>query len=957
MSQADQEFISQTDSDKALVLLLSDSINEIVEDLNDFLISKDLDTIFFSLDDDLGDKYQVLEKKNRIPYKMIFIYGFNNISQVKYQKAFDFFSKLGDESPALVSLLAFNSHLKILDDFNPEYELFIKSQEEFLEKFFKLGLKSLTFLAEDLLLDQEKIDYPFRVFLTALNNGYLLDPQHDFYWQNSQNFLDLVEKEILKPHQENKFLIRGKKNSSSKLLAEIKNLYYQYFQNDLKIIKIFAEKDKQKFLDQFKKVTYSPNSSTLAKELAVLVDKRVRFIPKIRQDLKFISPSESEIVKAITESKKILAPEPLKAKKQSPTPLSESLLSNDQKQVNERAKEENKDLNKKTDKSIKNNKESEIDEEVTKLFSKIRSEEKEVRKEKKVKRSEKIIEKSRKRSILFYGGMLSFSLAFIVIILYSSFAFAKNRVSNLLFQVVDSKKTEIMSLKDKVIVNFLEKQYQFYTGKIDENLLTDAKEVMDLKNVLIDLSVKKRDLANTVFSFYQSLLGKGVENSIENLNLEEKFKAETEIEIELLSQLNALNLNLFSEEKQVVWDQFSQEIKLQVDNSLLKQRFLLAFTDFIRVEGRKNILVLTQDNSILRSTGGILDTAIFMTFDNTVLLDKQIIPIEEISEEVYGEKEAYQNQTALLGEANLTLKNSNWLVDFEKSNRDITWFIEQARGEDVDLTILLNTKTLDKLVALNIFENQDDFAAIFDLSEEDLARFLSILFDDLSSKEIYMQSNDKKLEESLLANVWTGKKLDVACPTEFQQENCFLDYIYQVENTVSRAATAQNISQKIEHNLGVGRDFIRHKRKITFKNISKKESLQGKYEDYLQLYLPKVALIEKVLLNGNEIASNFYDESEDEQHKIFSILLEIPSESEYQFEITYLIKNQMISPFSYVFLEQKQAGINDKKLNYNIVFDELFKPQLIAPKANYKDQIISFSRENNDNFLFAVSFD
>ena len=954
MSQADQEFISQTDSDKALVLLLSDSINEIVEDLNDFLISKDLDTIFFSLDDDLAKKYEILKKKNRIPYKIIFVYGFDHISQAKYQKAFDFFSNL-DEIPALVSLFSFNAHLRILDDFNPEYELFLESQEKFIERFLNLELNSLTFLAEDLLLDQEKIEYPFKMFLTALNNAYLLDPQQNFYWQNSQNFLELVKKEILKPHQENKFLIRGKKDISTKILEEIKNLYYQYFQKDLKIIKIFAEKEKQLFLDQFKKVTYSSESSHPSGKITSLIDQRVRFIPKIRQELEFISPSETEIDKLITESKKILAPEPVKAKKQSSTLINESSLSENKNSVKTVANEQIAKEVKNIDKSIENDKESEISDEVTKLFSTVRKEEKTVRKEKKVKRSEKIIEKSRKRSFLFYGGMLSFTLAFLLIILYSSFNISKNLLSSLIFKEIEAGQIGRISFERKAVVKFLEKQYQFYEGKIDENLLVEAKEILNLKDVLIDLSIKNSNFLSSSFSFYQSLMGQTV--AAKATTLDEEFKAKTEVEIELLSQLNDLNVNLFSEKEQVVWNDFSQEIKKQVDNSLLKQRFLLAFTDFIRGEGRKTILVLTQDNSVLRSTGGILENAVFMTFDNSILLDKQVVPIEEISAEVYGEKDAYPNQAALLGESNLTLKNSNWLVDFDQSSKDITWFIEQARGESVDLTILLNKKTIDKLVASNVLENGDDFSAIYNLSEDKLNQFLAILFEDLTAKGIYMQSNDEKLQESLMANVWTGKKLDVACPTEFQQENCFLDYIYQVENTVSRSSTAQNISQIIEHNIGVGRDFIRHKRTITFKNSTKKESLQGKYEDYIQLYLPKNALIEKVLLDGNEIAANFYDESEDSQHKIFSVLLEIPSEKEYQFEITYLLQNKMISPFSYVFLEQKQAGIKDKKLNYNIVFDEIFKPQLIAPKANYKDQIISFSRENTDNFLFAVSFD
>ena len=164
MTQAKTDISSQTDFDKALVLLISDSINEIVEDLNDFLISKDLDTIFFSLDDDLGKKYKILEEKNRLPYKIIFVYGFDQISQVKYQKALDFFDGLKDSEIAIISLLSVSKHLKILDNFNPEYDTYLQSKEIFLKKFTESQPESLIFLAEDLLFKQEKILYPFKVF-------------------------------------------------------------------------------------------------------------------------------------------------------------------------------------------------------------------------------------------------------------------------------------------------------------------------------------------------------------------------------------------------------------------------------------------------------------------------------------------------------------------------------------------------------------------------------------------------------------------------------------------------------------------------------------------------------------------------------------------------------------------------------------------------------------------------
>ena len=73
-------------------------------------------------------------------------------------------------------------------------------------------------------------------------------------------------------------------------------------------------------------------------------------------------------------------------------------------------------------------------------------------------------------------------------------------------------------------------------------------------------------------------------------------------------------------------------------------------------------------------------------------------------------------------------------------------------------------------------------------------------------------------------------------------------------------------------------------------------------------------------------------------------------------ELTYILAHQLKSPFSYVFLEQKQPGLYNKNSQYQLLFAEDFKPQLIAPQATYENKIIEFNNNNQDNFIFAVAF-
>jgi hypothetical protein len=964
MPTKDLKFAMESQEEKAIVLLIFDDKNEIVKDLAIFLAEQNLEPILVPLTDlkQINEKFK--DKKEQI-YKIIFVYGFNLTSKAAYQSVFSFLKDFADQEIPLILLSSVLKPLEILDNLNPEYQLFLDSKNNFLEEFLDNFPQALAFLAEDLLLDQEQVNYPLKLFFTALAKGYLLDPEVNCYWQSKSSYLELVKKEILKPHSPNQFLIRGKKEFSSQSIDKIKNLYRQYYQEDLKVIKIISSLKKSALLDVFKKVSFSKiskNQADQAKTVDFLIDQKIRVLPKIKADLDLILPAATEIQKAIEAEAQTTPPKPSKVLKESPTLINEQLSSQKSKTPKTEAKDTETSKEEALSKTAEQKPEKELDQQISSIFDESRIQEKDKRISKKVKKTKSIVRKRKKRTMLFYGGMLSFSLALILIILYSSFNFSKNRVANLIFKQVESRaslgsQNAWDEITDSFFFKFFSKQYHFYENKLDENMLGDAKDIIDLESVLTDLSIKNTVFSNKIFGLYEKTLNREEGIAADYQESKNSLQEKSEAEANLLSYLNSLNTSLFSKSEENVWEDFISETEKSVKNSLTKQRFMISFTDFINSSSRKTILILTQDNNQIRSTGGVLDQAVLLTFKDSYLLDKQIIDISDISQEVYGQKEAYPNQAALLKTEQLTLENSNWQADFALANQDITWFIEQSRDISVDLTIILNSKSLEKIVDAGVFEYQNDLNKFFKLDQEKLVQILGILFTDLNNKEVFMQSKDDNLQEAILANVWSGEILETACPSEFQQGNCFLDYIYQVENAVSANKISKNISEKIEHNLGVGQEFIRHKRKITFKNSSKKSSSVSNYEDYLQLFLPKEAQIEKVLLNGNIVPASFYEETLDEKHKIFAVLLDIPSGEEYQFEITYLIKNKMTSPFSYVFLNQKQAGLENKKTNYNIVFDEVFKPQVIAPRANYENQIISFSEENQNNFLFAVSFE
>ena len=120
--------------------------------------------------------------------------------------------------------------------------------------------------------------------------------------------------------------------------------------------------------------------------------------------------------------------------------------------------------------------------------------------------------------------------------------------------------------------------------------------------------------------------------------------------------------------------------------------------------------------------------------------------------------------------------------------------------------------------------------------------------------------------------------------------------------------------------------------------------------------MPKNANLEKISFNGTALPSSNYNLFEENNRLVLSYRFAVSILSTGELEIIYLIPHQLTAPFSYVFLDQKQAGVFNKTSNYKVLFAESFQAKLIAPQATYDNKEISFVNNNLDNFLFAVAF-
>lgn len=945
----------QVEEEKPVFLIVAERELKLVRLISDFLLENSFAVEVLWLDQNFfTSQEQIFSQKKRI-YKTIFLYGFNSPNPETYQQVFAFLNKLSElqnEKIPNILISSLSTSLEIIDNSNQKYAKHLQVQQDFIVAFSKSFVNSQIFLAQDLFLEGKNLSYPLLLFFALFRQGLLLDLQTNFYFQDEKSFLFLIQKSLIKPHISSKHIIKGKNISSKKMAEKIAYLYEQYFQKKLRIVPIITSEKKNSFFQEFSVVK---NNKV---EIEELLDQRLREINDFNREIEEISLSELEFKKALQVRKN----------------LQEDLAKQELKKTSNRSLKDLRfrEMLKQGDSAQKRPVEpvrgqvfgedflSKIDQ----LFSTQRNQEKNLRQEQNVVKGKEILVKSKKRKILFYLGMFGFSLGLLLIVLYSSFELGQKKLQAQLYNLIKNNERSIEKIDKSMLYRLFSFQLLQYEKILLEENLTHARDIKNLNETLVSLFRQEDDFNLANYDLYKKSLEGGVELVYFYdeflISLDEKIEAQKSFN----SYLSSLNLDLFQGEENEVWQQALDQNREDLKNSLQLKRFFTSLKQVVFQEGRVNVLVLFQDSEELRATGGFLNKVLILSFEKGVLLDKQVFNADELDSRTYGDKAVDPEISEYLKEKNLFFRDSNWWADFPKSNQEAKWFVEQATGSKIDLSLMLNSKMLDQLfieLGLSDQESQQKndlfIEKIFNLKAGELSNLGSFLMSGLNQREIFLQSDDQELAQNIEANSWSGKKMEPVCPAEFKQENCLVDALYQVENNVGINKINSHIEQTIEHNLGISAEFIRHKRKITFKNLAKTDSWPlGTYRNYLKFHLNKQATLEKIEINGQKVSDELIKITESESEKDISLLVEVAKQSQSELIITYLVPNQNSAPFSYVFLDQKQAGIFSKTTTYNIVFDEQFKPQLIAPQAVYQNRVVRFVNNNQDHFLFAIKF-
>ena len=408
--------------------------------------------------------------------------------------------------------------------------------------------------------------------------------------------------------------------------------------------------------------------------------------------------------------------------------------------------------------------------------------------------------------------------------------------------------------------------------------------------------------------------------------------------------------------------------------------------------GKKEYLLLFQNNMELRPTGGFIGSVGFLTVGQGKMLNLEIMDVYTIDGQLKGHVEPPHEFRKYFNQPNWFLRDSNFDPDFASSAIQAQWFLDKTLNREFDGVIAINLFFVQDLLEVvgpvtladfnnevitgdnlfikaQVFINQKFFAGSSQkkdflgslsqelqkkLTQKDISyiKLIQVIRKSLEEKNMIFYFKDSELQKEFENQNWAGRIFTIRCLN--MEVLCLPDYLAVIDANfgVNKANyfISKNIiiDKKINLNGQLLTDLT-----LNYNNQSQAGLLQGgQYTNYLRLFLPKNTNFVSASFNDQKIEAADFDISSYQVDKvIYGILLKIPQTSTGIFKMTYLSSDIFTDKHAfYQFYFQKQPG--DKVSNLSLSLDSSkftfvpfnFQPRLDGSRTYFHSTDTSVDR-------------
>ncbi len=373
------------------------------------------------------------------------------------------------------------------------------------------------------------------------------------------------------------------------------------------------------------------------------------------------------------------------------------------------------------------------------------------------------------------------------------------------------------------------------------------------------------------------------------------------------------------------------------------------------IGGKRTYLVLLQNNMELRPGGGFIGTIGLLTL-NDGLLDFKIEDVYTADGQLRGHVEPPPAIKKYLNQIHWYLRDSNWDPDFSQDGEKAAWFYEKEMGIKPDGVIALDLSLAkdilsltgpvelsdyqEKITADNFFlkaqtYTQEKFFPGSTQKKDFLGSVANSLFAKLTTeknfpwfgaarvveeatqqKHLLAFFNNELAQRLLSEQGWSGEVADVSC----QGTACLNDYSMVVEANLGVNKVNYFIKREINKEVNFAPDGLTTKTIIKYENTSPVNvSFGGNYQNYLRVLRPMNSLLEKVMVDGQELPLSKIDQEIVAGKSSAGIWVSITPGIKKTVEVSYKLPlDSLPKEFTYQLLFQKQAGTDKDPLTLKV---------------------------------------
>ncbi|MFZ1721231.1 MAG: DUF4012 domain-containing protein [Microgenomates group bacterium] len=646
----------------------------------------------------------------------------------------------------------------------------------------------------------------------------------------------------------------------------------------------------------------------------------------------------------------------------------------------------------------------ELSKEVQQIFSVTRAESKTARIQEVVKKEVKQSKKSKRRTALFYGGILVFGVGMGILALIGLFFGSQWYLKQSLIAVIEAHAEE--RLITDAEWNQVERaaklttlQTESYGALFDSEFLNSSTTLLTFSTNLLatqDLHEKAESSAKQAFMGAFGGMTSNTGKLAENIATEARKTYENISQIQ--ATLEQIELTDSAETQLVVIEKFEKQIGEIRKQLAVQQQFLPIVGWLSGEEGKKTYAILLQNNQELRPTGGFIQAVALITFEDGTVINTQVFSANEIDEKVIGQLTPPDDVATYLGENKWYFRDSNWDADFPTSATTIAWFMDESLNVQIDGVVALNLNSLTGLLRamgpvdipeynevlthqnLNelmefhsevvlIDQNRvEDYSSIVlkhliqqftTLPENKALPVMSALFSALDEHELLFTVISNEYDSTLETLGWNGSLKHPNCPPQLRDTNCFVDSIAQVDTNIGVNKANYYLERTVVHDVHVAGAVAQHSREILLKNTADSNAWpKGPYQAYLRFYASPTMQLDSVSINGNTVDLETISERDEHGFKVIGFKVEVPTQSESIILLSYHVPLSVgeESTFAYAFFEQKQSGLQNDENLVRITHDPELTPVVIAPQATVLGEQIVFDTSDNSHIFVGAQF-